>query len=62
MLVNFNEASVIQYQNARLCEGGAPKSVNEEVGFRLRIPGDLDDLIRIRFLRLIGETRSDVNG
>ena len=48
MLVDFNEASVIQYQNARLSEGAAPKSVNEEVGFLLRILGDLGDLIRIR--------------
>jgi integrase len=48
MLVDFNEAAVIQYQNARLGEGAAPKSVNEEVGFLLRIRGDPGDLIRIR--------------
>ncbi len=48
MLVDFNEASVTQYQNARLSERAAPKSVNEEVGFLLRILGDLGDLIRIR--------------
>jgi integrase len=48
MLVDFNEASVTQYQNARLSEGAAPKSVNEEVGFLLRILGDLGDLMRIR--------------
>jgi hypothetical protein len=32
MLVDMNEASVIKYQNDRLTEGAAPKTVNEEVG------------------------------
>jgi integrase len=48
MLVDFNEATVIHYQNARLGENAAPKSVNEEVGFLLRILGDPGDLLRIR--------------
>ena len=48
MLVDFNEAAVIHYQNARLSESAAPKSVNEEVGFLLRILGDPGDLLRIR--------------
>ena len=48
MLVDFNETAIIQYQNARLSEGAAPKSVNEEVGFLLRILGDPGDLLRIR--------------
>jgi integrase len=48
MLVDFNEATVIIYQNARLGEKASPKSVNEEVGFLLRILGDPGDLIRIR--------------
>ena len=48
MLVDFNEATVIHYQNARLGESAAPKSVNEEVGFLLRILGDPGDLLRIR--------------
>jgi len=48
MLVDFNEAAVIHYQNARLGEKASPKSVNEEVGFLLRILGDPGDLIRIR--------------
>jgi len=48
MLVDFNEAAIVQYQNARLSEGAAPKSVNEEVGFLLRILGDPGDLLRIR--------------
>ena len=33
MLVDFNEATVIHYQNARLGEKASPKSVNEEVGY-----------------------------
>jgi len=48
MLVDFSEAAVIHYQNARLSEKASPKSVNEEVGFLLRILGDPGDLIRIR--------------
>jgi integrase len=48
MLVDFNETAVIQYQNARLSEGAAPKSVNEEVGFMLRILGNPGDLLRSR--------------
>jgi len=48
MLVDFNEAVVIQYQNVRLGESAAPKSINEEVGFLLRILGDPGDLLRIR--------------
>ncbi len=48
MVVDFNEAVVIHYQNARLSEKASPKSVNEEVGFLLRILGDPGDLIRIR--------------
>jgi integrase len=48
MLVDFNEAAVIQYQNARLGESAAPKSINEEMSFLLRILGDHGDLIRIR--------------
>ena len=48
MLVDMNEASVIRYQNDRLTERAAPKTVNEEVGFLLRIMGDLGDLLRVR--------------
>jgi len=48
MLVDFNEATVVHYQNARLGEKASPKSVNEEVGFLLRILGDPGDLMRIR--------------
>ena len=33
MLVDFSEAVVTKYQNDRLEEGAAPKTINEEVGF-----------------------------
>jgi integrase len=46
MVVDFNEAVVIKYQNDRLDENASPKSVNEEVGFLLRILGDQGDLLR----------------
>ncbi len=48
MAVDFNEAVVIQYQNDRLDEKAAPKTINEEVGFLLRILGEPGDLIRMR--------------
>ncbi len=48
MIVDFDEAAVIKYQNHRLDEGAAPKSVNEEVGFLLRILGEQGDIIRVR--------------
>ena len=48
MLVDFNEAIVIKYQNDRLDEGAAPKTINEEVGFLLRIMGEPGDVLRAR--------------
>lgn len=48
MLVDFNEAVITKYQNERLEEGTAPKTINEEVGFPLRILGEPGDLIRAR--------------
>ncbi len=48
MLVDFNEAAVIKYQNDRLDEGTAPKTINEEVGFLLRILVEPGDIIRAR--------------
>jgi integrase len=48
MLVDFNEATVTKYQNDRLEEGAAPKTINEEVGFLLRILGEAGDIIRVR--------------
>ena len=48
MLVDFDEAAVIKYQNDRLDEGTAPKTINEEVGFLLRILGEPGDILRAR--------------
>jgi hypothetical protein len=39
MFVDCNEATLTSYQNERLNEGAAPKTINEEVGFLLRILG-----------------------
>jgi integrase len=48
MLVDFNEAAVIKYQNDRLDEETAPKTINEKVGFLLRILGEPGDILRVR--------------
>ena len=48
MFVDCNETVVVAYQNERLSEKAAPKSVNDEVGFLLRILGDQGDLLRLR--------------
>jgi integrase len=48
MLVDFDEAAVVKYQNERLEEGTAPKTINEEVGFLLRILGEPGDILRAR--------------
>jgi integrase len=48
MLVDMNDKAVVQYQNNRLTEGASPKTVNDEVGFLLRIMGDPGDLLRVR--------------
>jgi type IV secretory pathway TrbD component len=47
MVVDFNEAVVTKYQNDRLAEKAAPKTINEEVGFLLRILGEPGDLNRV---------------
>lgn len=51
LVVDFNETVVTKYQNARLEEGAAPKTINEEVRFLLRVLGEPGDLIRARFTR-----------
>jgi len=61
MLVYINEASIIKYQNERLIERAAPKTVNEEVGFLLRIVGDLGDLLRLKTKKKFKlEVRNDI--
>jgi len=48
MLVDFSELTIIEYQNTRLDERAAPKSINEEVGFLLRVLDEPGDLLRAR--------------
>jgi len=48
MLFDVNEDTVKEYQNARLREKTAPKSINEEVGFLLRIMDVPGDILRVR--------------
>lgn len=51
MAVNITDATVKDYQLKRLKESAAPKSINEEVGFLLRILEDRGDVIRIKMRR-----------
>jgi len=47
MAVDLNEATVLRYQGDRLREKAAPKSINEEVRFPLKMVGSpAGDLIR----------------
>ena len=48
MLVDINEETVTGYQEARLREETAPKSINEEIGFLLRIMDVPGDVLRVR--------------
>jgi len=48
MLVDVNEEAIKGYQEARLRENTAPKSINEEVGFLLRFMDIAGDVLRIR--------------
>jgi len=48
MLVDVNEDVVKEYQEARLREKTAPKSINEEIGFLLRIMDAQGDVLRVR--------------
>jgi integrase len=51
MVVDLTEKAVTEYQTARLREIAAPKTINEEVGFLLRLLGDAGDIIRVRLRR-----------
>jgi integrase len=46
MLIEIGDEAVRGYQIARLKEKASPKSINEEVGFLLRIMGERGDLLR----------------
>jgi hypothetical protein len=51
MAVDVTEQTVIAYQTMRLKENAAPKTINEEIGFLLRLLGDAGDVIRTRLRR-----------
>jgi integrase len=51
MVVDINEKTVTDYQTTRLKETAAPKTINEEVGFLLRLLGEAGDIIRVRLRR-----------
>jgi integrase len=48
MVVDADEALVLGYQEQRLRERASPKTINEEVGFLLRLLGERGELIRAR--------------
>lgn len=63
MAVEVTEKTVKDYQTARLKEDASPKSINEEVGFLLRLLADQGDSIRVKLRRqkaLKLATRSDI--
>jgi integrase len=63
MAVEITERTVKDYQTARLKEDAAPKTINEEVGFLLRLLGEQGDTIRTTLRRqkaLKLATRSEV--
>ena len=51
MVVDITDKTVREYQTARLKERAAPKSINEEVGFLLRLLGEAGDVVRMRLRR-----------
>jgi integrase len=51
MVADLGDTAVKDYQTARLKEKSAPKSINEEIGFLLRMLEDQGDAIRIRLKR-----------
>ena len=48
MSVDISDQAVKDYQTARLKEKAAPKSINEEVGFLLRLLGEQGDFVRAK--------------
>jgi integrase len=51
MVIDLSDAAVKEYQTARLKEKASAKSINEEVGFLLRILGEHGDFIRAKLRR-----------
>lgn len=52
MAVDIDETAVREYQDRRLREQAAPKTINEEVGFLLRVLGERGEVIRARLKKL----------
>lgn len=51
MSIDVSDATVTGYQTARLKEEASPKSINEEVGFLLRILDEHGDILRAKLKR-----------
>ena len=51
MAVEVSERTVKEFRTARLKENAAPKTINEEVGFLLRLLGEQGDSIRAKLRR-----------
>ncbi len=51
MVVDVAEDTVKAYQTARLKEGAAPKTINKEVGFLMRLLSEAGDPLRARLRR-----------
>lgn len=51
MAADVTEKVVKSFQSARLRENAAPKTINDEVGFLLRLLGDQGDSVRARLRR-----------
>jgi integrase len=51
LVVDISDQTVRDYQSSRLKEKAAPKTINEEVGFLLRLLGDKGDAIRLNMRR-----------
>jgi integrase len=51
MAIEVTEKTVTEFQTARLKEKAAPKTINEEVGFLLRLLGEQGDGIRAKLRR-----------
>ena len=51
MTVDVTDRTVTSYQSARLNEEASPKTINEEVGFILRMLGEAGDVVRVRLRR-----------
>jgi len=51
MVVDISDETVKTYQTDRLKEKASPKSINEEVGFMLRVLGEQGDFLRAKMRR-----------